>query len=258
MNFPTIWGMIHVPRFRTKSMQETVDFCLIDAKIYFEHGINHFFIENFGNSPFPKSHVKPHIIAGMTHIIDEIKYIYPKSQIGVNVLRNDALSALAIASMTNCSAIRVNILTHARLTDQGIIEGCSYDLANYKEQLNSSVEIWADIEVKHSYPLATISTEESIQDTLGRGGADKIIFTGQRTGLEPDFTKIKDLVTKTIVSRDKVVIGSGISEQNLTRYLPYANNFIVGTNLKEKNIISNHVDAEKVSRLVTKSQKEIN
>lgn len=256
MSQATIWGMLHVPTLpgsgnQASSMKELKEFCLTDAKRFYENGVNHFFIENFGDAPFQKHSAQPHVIAGLTSIIDYIKQYIQDCSIGVNVLRNDALSALAIASITNCQAIRVNVLTHARLTDQGIIEGCSYELSRYKNQLSSNVEVWADVNVKHSYPLATIPIEDAVHDTLGRGGADKIIFSGSRTGVEPDISRIKSLVEQNFVTPDKVAIGSGISEHNIKQFLPYAKNFIVGSSLKEQGIFTNHIDPQKVSKLVS-------
>jgi len=257
MKSHTLWGMVHVPQLpgsgtKAQSINECKDFCLIDAKNYIENGINHLFIENFGDAPFAKSNVDSHVISGLTSIIDHIKFNYPEVQFGVNVLRNDALSALAIATITNSQIIRVNILTHARLTDQGIIEGCSYELAKYKAQLQSKVKIWADINVKHSYPLAEIPLSESIHDTIERGGAEKIIFTGTKTGSEPNISVLKRVVEEGFVKPKDIVIGSGISLKNIEIFLPYANNFIVGTSLKEQNIFANHVDPLKVSKLVSK------
>jgi hypothetical protein len=256
MNQTIIWGMIHVPALpgninNSLPIQEIVDFCVTDAKILFDSGIDHFFIENFGDSPFPKTNVQPHVIVGLTTIINKIKAELPNVSIGVNVLRNDALSALAIATITDCLVIRVNILTHARLTDQGLIEGCSYNLASYAVQLNSSVEIWADINVKHSYSLADIPLPDAIHDMMDRGGASKIIFTGSRTGMQADVSLLKELVEKKIILPENIVIGSGISEINIHDFLPYAKNFIVGSSLKINNILSNHIDSNKVSKLLS-------
>ena len=257
MRSHTLWGMIHVPRLpgsgsNFQPISEVVDFCLTDAKTYFDAGVDHLFIENFGDAPFSKTRAEPHVIAGLTTVIEHIKQINPKVTFGVNVLRNDALSALAIATITNSFVIRVNVLTHARLTDQGIIEGCSFELSRYKNQLNSSVKVWADIEVKHSYPLANIPTASAVHDTLERAGADKLIFSGSHTGVEADLNKIKSLVESSVINPEKVVIGSGITEKNIEQFLPFANNFIVGSSLKMNNNIKNHVDPDKVSRLVAK------
>ena len=254
---PTLWGMIHVPPLPGSgngsfSIKQILEFCLEDAKNLFENGISSFFIENFGDAPFPKNKVEPHVIAALTTITNHLKAHYPIIKVGINVLRNDALAALAIASATESQAIRVNVLTHARLTDQGIIEGCSYELNKYKNQLKSTIEVWADVDVKHSYPLAQVPIAEAIHDTLHRGGAAKIIFTGPKTGAEADLNLLKELVESNIISPEQIVIGSGISEKNIQTFLPYANSFIVGSSLKLNNTLSNHIDSDKVAKLVSK------
>ena len=259
MDSHTLWGMIHVPSLpgsgnNTQSIDEIINFCLNDAQTFFENGINHLFIENFGDAPFPKNNVDPQVIAALTTILDHIKAHFPHTEFGVNVLRNDAIAALAIASITQSYAIRVNVLTHARLTDQGLIEGCAYELAKFRRQLKSEVEVWADVEVKHSFPLASIPLPDAIHDMIERGGANRIIFSGSRTGSEVDLSILKNLVEGNILSPEKIVIGSGISEHNITSFLPYARHFIVGSSLKIHNKLSNHIDPAKVSSLVAKVQ----
>lgn len=257
MESHTLWGMIHVPALpgsgnNPQSIDKIINFCLEDAQIFFENGIDHLFIENFGDAPFPKSTVEPQVIVALTSIINHIKAHFPRVLVGVNVLRNDAIAALAIASITQSHAIRVNVLTHARLTDQGIIEGCSYELAKFRRQLQSEVEVWADVEVKHSFPLADIPLSDTIHDMLERGGANKIIFSGSRTGSEADLSVLKNIVEGNILTPEKIVIGSGISEHNISSFMSYARNFIVGSSLKVDNKLSNHIDPNKVSSLVSK------
>src|SRR5260221_13207864 len=74
--------------------------------------------------------------------------------VGVNVLRNDGLSAIAIATACECQFIRVNDLTWAMLTDQGIIEGKSAQIARYRRHLLSDALILADYLVKPAVPIA--------------------------------------------------------------------------------------------------------
>jgi predicted TIM-barrel enzyme len=58
----------------------------------------------------------------MTVIAREVK-LQHRLPLGINVLRNDAESALAIATAVGAEFIRVNVYTGARLTDQGLIQG---------------------------------------------------------------------------------------------------------------------------------------
>lgn len=250
----TIWGMIHIPPLpgaykNTLSIKEIEKYCLNDVHTLTESGINNLLIENYGDIPFPKQNALPHVISGLSRIITMIKHDFPEIEVGVNVLRNDALSALGIAKICGCKFIRVNVLTHARLTDQGIIEGQAYKLKQYQQLLKSDVEIWADIEVKHSIAIAPVPLVDAITDSLNRAGADKIIFSGLQTGHPADLSIIKPLIKKKIITPEQVVIGSGISHENLSDYCPIAHNFIVGTNLKEHGLIQNPVNPSNVKRL---------
>ena len=255
-NLSTLWGMIHVPALpgsykNNLSFKKIVDFSLKDAKALFDNGITHMFIENFWDVPFPKSSSKPHVNAAISIIADRIKLKYPNVTLGINILRNDALTALGVATITNSKVIRVNVLTHGRVTDQGILEGCAYDLKTYSVQLNSSVEIWADVEVKHSVPITQIPIEDSINDLLERGGADKIIFSGSRTGVPADEKEISRLINNQILSLEQIVIGSGVTYENLPDYLDLAKNIIVGSSLKLEDQIQNNIDPDKVTKLVS-------
>jgi membrane complex biogenesis BtpA family protein len=125
-------------------------------------------IENFGDIPFFKSAVPASTIAAMTAAIIEIRSALSAirdTPVGVNVLRNDACAALSIAVATGAKFIRVNVLTSARVTDQGVIEGASADLARLKRMINANdIKVLADIDVKHSAPLAPRPVEEEVAD----------------------------------------------------------------------------------------------
>jgi predicted TIM-barrel enzyme len=76
----------------------------------------------------------------------------------VNVLRNDAVSALAVAVASSARFIRVNVLVGARVTDQGIIEGVAAELLRARRAFGAQdVKIIADVDVKHSAPLGESS-----------------------------------------------------------------------------------------------------
>ena len=77
--------------------------------------------------------------------------------LGVNVLRNDALSALAIAAATDCSFIRVNVLSGAAWTDQGYIEGRSPKLL-YRDRLRCDITIMADVKSTSPFLLDLLTS----------------------------------------------------------------------------------------------------
>jgi len=167
------------------------------------------------------------------------------------VLRNDAHTALAVALTTGAQFIRVNILTGAMVTDQGIIEGEAHSLQMYRRQLmaQKSVKIFADVLVKHAYPLAPdADIALAARDTVDRGLADAVIVTGTATGYPPsieDLRKVHEAVPDT-----PVLVGSGATAENAGQLLAIADGIIVASSLKRQGMIDNPVDVERVRTLV--------
>ena len=219
---------------------------LSDALALYHGGVDALLFENYGDVPFSPGRVEPHVIAYMTSIIEEVKREAPLP-FGVNVLRNDALAALVIASAAGGEFIRVNVHTGAKLTWEGIIQGRAHETLRYRARLGSGVKIFADVAVKHSSPLASISLEEEIASNVERGLADAIILTGRATGEPPG---VEELERARRVSEVPVIVGSGLSAENCSGLLSIADAAIVGTSLKEGGKIENPVSEERVKALM--------
>lgn len=247
-----IIGMLHVPALpgaprNQRSFDEVRDWVLRDAATLASGGIDALMIENFGDVPFYPGPVPPHTVAFLTALALEVKQRYGLP-LGINVLRNDGMSALAVAAATGAQYIRVNVLTGARLADQGILEGAAHELARYRRLLGSPTWIFADVAVKHSAPLAERSLEDEIEDTLHRALADAIVVSGAATG-KP--TALHDLRSaKRWAGNAPVFVGSGVSEQNVQETLAVADGVIVGTALKEGGQSDAPVDPDRVRRFM--------
>ncbi|HLH29612.1 MAG TPA: BtpA/SgcQ family protein, partial [Terriglobia bacterium] len=159
-------------------------------------------------------------------------------------------SALAIAAAVGAEFIRVNIHTGARLTDQGIIEGSAHETLRYRKLLGSqAIQIFADVDVKHSAPIAARELRVEVEELVSRGGADAVIVTGSGTGAE---TSLEDLKTvKSAAGASPVIAGSGVDAKNVSAVLKIADAVIVGTSLKQDGITTNHVDPARVTALIT-------
>jgi hypothetical protein len=168
--------------------------------------------------------------------------------LGINMLRNDALAALAVAQAVEGDFIRVNILTGARVTDQGVIEGRAHQLLRLRRELGAErIRIVADVDVKHSAPLAPRPLEEEVRDTLERGGADAVIVTGPATG-QP--ARIEDLRrVREAAGGSPVWVGSGVTPDTMGSLASLADGFIVGTAVKREGNVENPVDPGRVRAL---------
>src|SRR5690242_3026405 len=119
-------GMVHLaplpgaPLF-SGSLDQVIERALADAAALVSGGVTAIAVENFGDRPFRKNRVEGVTIAAMTRIVTELARAV-NLPLGVNVLRNDAHAALAVAAATGAAFIRVNVHTGAVLADQGILE----------------------------------------------------------------------------------------------------------------------------------------
>jgi hypothetical protein len=168
--------------------------------------------------------------------------------IGINVLRNDAHSALAIAACSGAQFIRVNVLTGVMATDQGLIEGQAHQLLRYRRELGSDIKILADVLVKHARPLGSPNLTTAVRETIERGLADGVILSGWTTGSPPSLEDLE--LAMDAANGTPVFIGSGADWQNIPTLIQAADGAIVASSLKRHGQIDQPVDPIRVSRFV--------
>jgi membrane complex biogenesis BtpA family protein len=183
----------------------------------------------------------------MTALGVEVKRQFNRP-LGINVLRNDAESALAIAAAVSAEFIRVNVHVAARVTDQGLLEGTAHRTLRYRKLLGSNTKIFADVDVKHSAPVAARDLRVEVEELVGRGCADAVIVTGSATGAETSMEDLK--IVESASGSAHVIAGSGIDAQNIAATLRVADGVIVGTSLKRGGLTVNPVDPDRVRGLM--------
>src|SRR5437763_1825282 len=100
-------GMVHVgplpgsPRWEG-SIERLIASTLDDARALVEGGMDALLLENYGDAPFTPGRVEPATVAGLAVVAREIRRALPQAPLGINVLKNDARAALAIA----CTAVK--------------------------------------------------------------------------------------------------------------------------------------------------------
>lgn len=249
-----IIGMLHAPPLagapRYGGDWESVKVAVLrDAEALVEGGVDGLLLENFGDAPFYPFRVPAEVVAQMTALALEVRRRFEPAPLGINVLRNDGCAALAIAAAAGARFIRVNVLCGARVTDQGILEAVAHELLRDRARLGAaSIRILADVDVKHSAPLAPRPLEEEARETLQRGGADALVVSGSATGAEVDVGHVN--CVRLAAAGAPVLLGSGITAESLPRLYDHADGFIVGTWLKRDGVTANLVDRNRVRELV--------
>jgi membrane complex biogenesis BtpA family protein len=259
-NKPII-GMIHLPPlpgsplYKGEAIDSIIEYAWNEARKLEESGFDGVLIENFGDAPFTLVPKDPETIASMAVIVREIvKGI--KIPVGVNMLRNGGVQALAVAHASGAKFIRVNALVETLVTDQGIVEPIAHELLKMRSILKAEeVKILADIHSKHGAPLANRPIDVVAREAFERGKADFLIVTGQETGKPPSIDLIKTVKNS---SKIPVLVGSGLTIENANQLLQVSDGGIIGTYIKVDGIVSNQVDryrALKFMELVEKLRK---
>jgi membrane complex biogenesis BtpA family protein len=249
---PQLIGMVHLaplpgaPRYGG-DLKATTTAAVADAERLVEAGFDAVMVENFGDVPFYADEAPKITIAAMTSAIGAIadRVDVP---IGVNVLRNDALGALAVATATGASYIRVNVLSGVMYTDQGPIVGKAAEVARAREHLDPRVQIMADVFVKHAVPPTGTVIQHAAADLVERGLADAVIVSGPATGSEPAPAEL--VAVRTAIGGTPLLVGSGADASNVSGLLAVADGVIAGTSLKIDGLATNAVDPERAARFV--------
>lgn len=224
-----------------------------DARALVDGGADAVLVENFFDAPFAKDAVPPHTVAAITRAVDAVRGALPADlPVGVNVLRNDARSALAIAHVCGARFVRVNVYVGAAVTDQGIIEGAARSAVLYRRELGADVAIWADVFVKHAAQLGdgSVTLEDAAKDAVYRGLADALIVSGAATGTATEPETVRRV--RTAVPGTPILVGSGFDAATAPALLAAgASGAIAGTSLKRNGQVSEPVEAERVRALRT-------
>jgi len=248
-------GMVHLlplpgsPRWGG-SLRPVLEAALDDAKALEAGGMDGCLVENYGDAPFTPGAVDPATVAAMAVLVAEIRRA-TALPVGVNVLKNDARAALAVATATGAGFLRVNVHVGAVLADQGIIQGDAYGTLRYRRMLSADVKIFADVLAKHGAPLAPLDVEQEARDAAYRGLADALIVSGKGTGEPTDLARLQ--VVRRAVPDRPVLVGSGVTPETVGRLLEIADGIIVGTSIKRDGRLGNPVDVSRVAALTRAS-----
>ncbi|MEZ6036623.1 MAG: BtpA/SgcQ family protein [Planctomycetota bacterium] len=254
MSARPLLGVVHLRALpsaaRHRSMAEVLEAALVDAEAYAAGGCDGLVIENFGDAPFHRGTaddpVPPDVVAGLAVVGDRLQRA-TGLPLCVNCLRNDGAAALGIAAVLGARWVRVNVLTGAYVTDQGVIAGEAARLSAYRRQLGTETQILGDFLVKHAAPLAPLDVAAGARDLAERSGAAGLVLSGARTG-EAVGVELLDTV-RAAVGAFPIWLGAGLSADNAAALWSRCDGAIVGSWCKIDGRVGNPVDSARVRRL---------
>ncbi|HEY1863823.1 MAG TPA: BtpA/SgcQ family protein [Roseiarcus sp.] len=227
---------------------------LADAKAYADAGFDGLIIENHGDIPFSKPEdMGPETAAHMAIAADRVRS-ETGLPIGINVLANAALHALAVASAAGARFVRVNQWANAYVANEGLIEGAAAKAMRYRSALQArDVNIFADAHVKHgAHAIVQDRPIGELVRDVEFFNADVVIFTGQRTGHAADFDYLRKIRAEASLP---TLVGSGVNPGNVGDILSIVDGVIVASSLKVDGRWWNRVDRERAKRFVERARK---
>jgi hypothetical protein len=218
-----------------------------DARALAAGGCDALLVENFGDVPFFRARVPPETVAAMAVCVRAVMAACGPIPVGINVLRNDARSALGICAATGGGFVRINVHTGAAVSDQGILRGKAAETLRERSRLCPAVKLLCDVHVKHATPLGKSDITQASADTVRRGLADALIVTGTATGDAPHRQEVKRVLEGA--AGTPVLVGSGVTEANAAELVAGTAGAIVGTFFERDGRSGNPVDPLRVARL---------
>ncbi|MEZ4443739.1 MAG: BtpA/SgcQ family protein [Polyangiaceae bacterium] len=219
---PSLIGVIHLPALPGAPGHALGWDALLarvreDAAALANTGFDAVMVENFGDTPFYPNRVPAITVAAMTRAALAAREAAPDLMLGVNVLRNDAEAALAVAAATGASLVRVNVHVGASVTDQGVVEGRAYHTVRLRRAWGlGHVRLLCDVAVKHAAPLAARPIAEEAEELAQRARADAVLVTGSGTGRAADDGRVDEVVGAVGVP---VYVASGATAHGLPALL---------------------------------------
>ncbi|WP_114577371.1 BtpA/SgcQ family protein [Saliphagus sp. LR7] len=223
---------------------------LADARALEAGGVDGLIVENFGDAPFYPEGVPAHVVSEMTAVAGELREAV-EVPVGINVLRNDAEAALAVAGAVGAGFVRVNVHVGTAATDQGVLEGRAHETVRLRERVAPDVAILADVHVKHASPVGDRGIERAARETAERGLADGIVVSGPGTGEEAGVEDVERVADALSDLDAPLFVGSGVTPETVGEVLEAgADGAIVGSALERDGEAGNPVEESRVREVV--------
>lgn len=248
-------GMVHLPPlpgavgYTGYPVQQIVDFALRDARILAEGGVDGLIVENMWDLPFAVGmDVAPEQMCAQAVAAAEVVKVVD-IPVGINVVHNGARVCLGIALAASARFIRVCLLTGAQVWDTGEFDhGCARELLTARKLAQAEhIKLFCDVDKKHSVRFPGIDLATHIEWTEFYM-ADALIISGRMTGDAPDVDKVRR--AKEGAKGRPVLMGSGMTAENVADFFKYADGCIVGFGLKQPDAPHLPLELERVQRFM--------
>jgi uncharacterized protein len=215
-----------------------------DAQAYLEAGVDAIILENSHDLPYIKPPLPARAVELMKQVAREVRNRFA-GPIGIQMLEAANETALEIACEADLDFVRVEGYVFAHIGGAGLIEGCAGKLLRRRNELGcQQIKIFGDVKKKHCSHALTADLD--ILDEIKQAEfflVDGVVVTGARTTEPPALTKLRQVKKH---ARVPVLIGSGMTRQNIRSYFNLAYGFIVGSTFREEGKFLGQLDRKRL------------
>ena len=227
---------------------------LSDLQHYDEAGVDAIVLENSHDLPYIKPPLPTAAVELMKRLAREVRQGFDKP-IGIQMLEAANEIALDIAHEADLDFLRAEGYVFAHVGGAGIIEGCAGRLLRKRKELGCEhIEVFGDVKKKHCSHALTGDLD--ILDEIKQAEfflVDRVIVTGARTTEPPNVAELRRVKNAAHVP---VVIGSGMTPENIETYYPLADGFIVGSTLRRNGRFLGELEPKRLAAFTTAFRKQ--
>ena len=253
-----IIGVIHsrplpgAPAYDGEPMDAIYDYAVREAARYAAGGMDGLIVENHGDIPFSKPEdLGPETAAahGGDRRPGAARTGLP---VGINVLANGALHALAVAKAAGACFVRVNQWANAYVANEGIIEG--------RRPGHALPSLAARSGVKHLRRRPRQARRPRHHRRPQHRGAHprrRVLRRRRRHRHRPAHRRPRQARGDPALqgaTELPLVVGSGVTEANVGAILERCDGVIVAASLKRDGVWWNEVDPERVKRFMDRAR----
>jgi membrane complex biogenesis BtpA family protein len=218
---------------------------LSDLQQYVQARVDAIVLENSHDLPYIKPPLPDAGVDVMKRVAREVRQRF-EGPIGIQMLEAANETALDIIHDADLDFIRVEGFVFAHVGGAGIIEGCAGKLLRKRKALGCEhIKVFGDVKKKHCSHALTGDLD--ILDEIKQAEfflVDGVIVTGARTTEPPN---VPELRRAKRAARVPVIIGSGMTPENIKTYYPLADGFIVGSTFREDGRFLGQLDPKRLA-----------
>ncbi|HTI03525.1 MAG TPA: BtpA/SgcQ family protein [Acidisoma sp.] len=251
-----IIGVIHLaalpgaPRYAGQPLREIYMAAARDARTLAAGGVDGIIIENASDMPFSRPEdIGPSTVAALTAACLEVRGAVD-TPIGITCVANAVIPALGVAKAVGAGWVRANQWANAYVANEGFLNGPAPAAMRYRSAIRAEdVHIFADVHVKFGAHAITADRSITEQATDAEWfDADVLIATGTRTGSPTQPEEVEEVRAGTNLP---VIVGSGLSPEQVPSLFTVADGAIIGQWLKHDGLWWNAVDPKRVEALMS-------